>query len=253
MEGLEQAWLGLEPYWRIEPSSTLKQHRTYDLMRWVLGPLFRVFLPWRIINIGNIPKGKQMIIAANHLSHVDPVVIILSTRKKIHYLAKDGHFSNFIMRNFMRLTGQIETNRETGGDQALASAATIIAAGSTLGIFPEGTRSRNTSPPFLNKGKTGVARLAAAYPHVPIVPTAHYGTRDIMAPNIHKVPRFWRRLTISYGQPMIWFEWLEKNSSPEQLISLAKKDDEQIIAELGKLYRTFTDELMQHIKALGAP
>ena len=253
MEGLEQAWLDLEPYWRIEPAATLKRLYTYDLMRWVLGPLCRVFLPWKIIGIGHIPKGKQMIIAANHLSHVDPVVIILSSRKKTHYLAKDGHFSNFIMRKCMNLTGQIETNRETGGDQALASAATIIAAGSTLGIFPEGTRSRNTSPPFLLKGKTGAARLAAAYPHVPVVPTGHHGTRDIMAPKIHKLPRIWRRLTISYGKPMIWLEWLANNSSTEQLISLAKKDEEHIKTELGKLYRTFTDELMQNIKALGAP
>jgi 1-acyl-sn-glycerol-3-phosphate acyltransferase len=253
MEGLEQAWLDLEPYWRIEPSSTLKRHYTYDLIRWILGPICRVFLPWKIIDVSRIPKGKQMIIAANHLSHVDPVVVILSSRKKIHYLAKDGHFSHFIMRNFMHLTGQIETNRETGGDQALASAATIIAAGSTLGIFPEGTRSRNTSAPFLLKGKTGAARLAAAYPQIPVVPSAHNGTRDIMAPNLHKFPRFWRRLTISYGQPMIWLEWLEKNSSSERLISLAKEDEEHIKTELGKLYRSFTDELMEHIKTLGAP
>ena len=253
MEGLKQAWLDLEPYWRIEPSATLKKHRTYDFLRWILGPLCRVLLPWRIIGIDNIPKGKKMIIAANHLSHIDPIVIILSARKKIHYLAKDGHFSNFFTRSVMNLTGQIETNRETGGDQALSSAATIIADGSTLGIFPEGTRSRNTSPPFLLKGKTGAARLAAAYPNTPVVPTAHYGTRDIMAPLIHKIPRLWRRLTISYGKPMIWLEWLEHNSSTEQLISLASKDEEHIKAELGKLYRTFTDELMQHIEALGAP
>jgi|TARA_B110000881_G_scaffold200865_1_gene199522 1-acyl-sn-glycerol-3-phosphate acyltransferase len=253
MEGLEQAWLDLEDYWRIEPSATLKNHRTYDLLRWILGPLCRVFLPWRIIGVQHIPKGKQMIIAANHLSHIDPVVIILSGRKKIHYLAKDGHFSNFFVRNFMHLTGQIETNRETGGDQALASAATIVAAGSTLGIFPEGTRSRNTSPPFLLKGKTGAARLAAAYPNVPVVPTAHHGTRDVMAPIIHKLPRLWRRVTISYGKPLIWLEWLENNSSTEQLVSLAEKDEEHIKAELGKLYRTFTDELMHHIKVLGAP
>ena len=70
---------------------------------------------------------------------------------------------------------------------------------------------------------------------------------------IHKFPRLWRRLTISYGKPMIWLEWLERNSSTEQLISLASKDEEHIKAELGKLYRTFTDELMQHIEALGAP
>ena len=52
---------------------------------------------------------------------------------------------------------------------------------------------------------------------------------------------------------MIWLEWLQHNSSTEQLTSLASKDEEHIKAELGKLYRTFTDELMQHIEELGAP
>ena len=176
MEGLEQAWLGLEPYWRIEPSTTLKKHRTYDFLRWIIGPLCRVLLPWKIIGVNNIPKGKKMIIAANHLSHIDPIVIILSARKKIHYLAKDGHFSNFFTRSVMNLTGQIETNRETGGDQALASAATVIADGSTLGIFPEGTRSLDGKMKPFKKGGIILAINAG----LPIVPMACCGTYDVL-------------------------------------------------------------------------
>ena len=48
-------------------------------------------------------------------------------------------------------------------------------------IFPEGTRSRSKHPPHLSKGKTGVARLAARFPEVPVVPMAILGARKFMA------------------------------------------------------------------------
>ena len=88
---------------------------------------------------------RSNVLAANHLSHVDPLVVILASRRRTHYLAKDGHFRNAALRTFMRATGQIETNRETGGADALSSAAVVLHANRALGIFPEGTRSRRPS------------------------------------------------------------------------------------------------------------
>ncbi|MBT3657867.1 MAG: 1-acyl-sn-glycerol-3-phosphate acyltransferase, partial [Euryarchaeota archaeon] len=92
-------------------------------MRWTLAPFFRMILRVKIRGISNVPKSGPTILAANHLSHVDPLVVILASRRKTHYLAKDGHFRNFALASFMRATGQIETNRETGGSEALSSAA----------------------------------------------------------------------------------------------------------------------------------
>ena len=168
-------------------------------------------------------------------------------------MAKDGHFSNFFLRRFMNLTGQIETQRESGGDDALRSAASVVNAGRNLGIFPEGTRSKKTEPPFLLKGKTGVARLAAAYPDTPVVPCAHVGTRDVMIPKLHKLPRPWKSVQISYGDNMIWREWLRQNVTATELIELKNQDEPTIKSRLGGLYRAFTDELMERIEKLGAP
>ena len=57
----------------------------------------------------------------------------------------------------------IETIRSEGGKDALSRAHDVLTSGFALGIFPEGTRSRNERAPFLQKGKTGVARLAASF------------------------------------------------------------------------------------------
>ena len=126
MSDLKEAWMALEPHWKITPKDArITGDGPYGFMRWTLAPFFRMILRVKIRGINNVPKSGPTILAANHLSHVDPLVVILASRRKTHYLAKDGHFKNFALRTFMRATGQIETNRETGGGEALSSAAVV--------------------------------------------------------------------------------------------------------------------------------
>ena len=140
MSELKDAWMALESHWKITPKDArITGDASYGFMRWTLAPLFRMLLRVKIRGIANVPKSGPTILAANHLSHVDPLVVILASRRRTHYLAKDGHFRNFALRTFMRATGQIETNRETGGAEALSSAAVVLHARRALGIFPEGT------------------------------------------------------------------------------------------------------------------
>jgi 1-acyl-sn-glycerol-3-phosphate acyltransferase len=162
-----------------------------------------------------------------------------------------------MVRFLMNATGQIETQREKGGNEALASAATVLASGKALGIFPEGTRSKRTEEPFLLPGKTGVARLSAAYPEARVVPLAVRGSRQFMTPQEHKLPRLWRPLSVNAGVSVSWYSWLGHqsggNHSFESLSALAGLEAHEIRAELSRLYRKFTDQLMGSLKALGAP
>ena len=157
----------------------------------------------------------------------------------------------------MRITGQIETKRDEGGSQALSSAADVLAAKGTLGIFPEGTRSKRTEAPFLLPGKTGVARIAASYPDTVVVPMALIGTRKMMEANKHKFPRLWKRVTMNVGKGVTWLEWLghEKGGAMtvEGLTQISMLEDHEVRTALAGLYRKFTDQLMTSMKALGAP
>ena len=114
--------------------------------------------------------------------------MIAGSRRKLHFLAKHEHFERFVTRFVVSSTGQIKTVREEGGGDALSTASGILDSGRCMGIFPEGTRSRNLQPPFLGKGKTGIARLAASYPNVLIIPVVCQGTRNFMQPKKHKFP-----------------------------------------------------------------
>ena len=258
MSDLKEAWMALEPHWRITPKDArITGDGPYGFMRWTLAPFFRMVLRVKIRGINNVPKSGPTILAANHLSHVDPLVVILASRRKTHYLAKDGHFKNFFLRMFMNLTGQIETHREAGGDEALASAADVLVSNSALGIFPEGTRSKKTEKPFLLPGKTGIARLAASFPHAKVIPVALIGTREMMAPQEDKLPKLWKSVNVNFGRKITWFEWLEDPNggamNTEKLEQLLTKEKHEVKTAIAGLYRKFTDQLMHSISSLGAP
>lgn len=220
-------------------------------------PLINLITRLTIFGADNIPKSGPVIIAANHLSHLDPILAIFSSRRKLFYLAKDEHFKKHGWKQLMLATGQVETDRERGGDDAIARAADVLAAGKPLGIFPEGTRSRNTQPPYLARGKTGIARIAAAFPDVPIVFCGINGARDILAPGEPFLPKTWKKTTLRYSSPTTWNDWVGHergggmtDKTIEDLTSLNENEQREII---GNLYRKFTNQSIATISALGAP
>ena len=133
----------------------------------------------------------------------------------------------------------------------------VLESNCALGIFPEGTRSKKTEKPFLLPGKTGIARLAASFPHSYVVPIALQGTRQMMAPQSDKLPKLWKPIKINYGKKISWLEWLSSSEggdmSTEQIKAMAKLEKHEIKSSIAALYRKFTDQLMASIGKLGAP
>ena len=110
---------------------------------------------------------------------------------------------------------------------------------------------------MLLPGKTGVARLAASFPHANVVPVALEGTRKMMAPQTDKLPKLWKSVKINYGQKISWLEWFSSreggNMSSRQIRSMADLEKHEIKSRIASLYRKFTDQLMASISELGAP
>ena len=203
-----------------------------------------------------LAKRGPVIIAGNHVSHVDPILMIVGARRTVRFLSKAEHFNNWFTRFVMITTGQLETRRETGGKEGIAQAVEVLEKGGMMGIFPEGTRSKKENPPYLQRGKTGVARLAATFPDVPVHPIALLGAREMLTPGSSK---FRRRspLTMSVGQSVTWREWITHpnggNMDDDALKDLISSEEETRKEHLAVLYRRFTDQLMGSIQALGAP
>jgi len=228
----------------------------YSFLRLTLGQILRIMTRINFRGLENVPRKGPVIFASNHLSHVDPLFMIAASRRKLHFLAKDEHFERLITKFVVSSTGQIKTVREEGGGDALSTASGVLELGKCMGIFPEGTRSRKTDSPFLGKGKTGIARLAASHPNVLIIPVVCEGTREFMKPKIHKLPRLWKPLTIHFGKPITWKEWLfhEKGGGlDDDAIKLLSNEEAHIQKQkLSILYRRFTDQFMMTLQRMGA-
>jgi 1-acyl-sn-glycerol-3-phosphate acyltransferase len=204
----------------------------------------------------NIPREGAAIFSGNHLSNLDPFIKIIAAQRPIHYLAKEAHFQRQPHRFVMVSTGQIETFRETGAKDALARAVDVLGSGGCLGIFPEGTRSRKPNPPFLQDGKTGVARLAARFPNIPVVPLTIIGSRNCMPPG-SKLPRPWKRVEVIVDVPITFADWAAHSDggglSDDNVASIAGLSYEARDAAMRKLYRGFTDQIIGTMRQRGAP
>lgn len=173
-----------------------------------------------------VPREGPVLLAVNHFSWADPVVVGAAIERPTYYLAKERLFVNPAARWFFTSMGQIPVNRQAGGNEdALQTAVELLARGVVVGVFPEGTRSRYGE---LKRGKTGVARIAVRS-GAPIVPIAV--TTAEFWPKHSTLPKFGEQVYMNVGDPMRF------DLKPEDA------DDRQRM-------RDATDEVMARIKAL---
>ncbi|MBT3356857.1 MAG: 1-acyl-sn-glycerol-3-phosphate acyltransferase [Euryarchaeota archaeon] len=228
----------------------------YRFLLFILPPIIRPFTNIKYIGLENIPTDGAAIFVGNHTSHIDPFVKIMASMRPMHYLAKEEYFEKHNTRILMESTGQIETLRKQGGTEALSRAVDVLSADIPMAIFPEGTRSRRKQAPFLARGKTGAARLAAKFPNIPIVPIAIIGARDFMSPgNIIIHP--WKKVTVNIGQPITFGDWISHSEGgsfeDKDVQNIMKLDEHGQRSIMKSLFRDFTDQIIESLRLLGAP
>jgi 1-acyl-sn-glycerol-3-phosphate acyltransferase len=147
---------------------------------------------------GRLPDGPA-ILAANHRSFMDSVFLAVAADRPVAFMAKAEYFDRRRTAWIFRSTGQIPLRRgsPSGARRALDSALGVLADGGLVGVYPEGTRSRDGR---LHRGHLGPARLAATS-GAPIVPVGLTGTDKVQAPD-QRLPRVGKRVTVTFGSPM---------------------------------------------------
>ena len=124
-------------------------------------PLVKVFMKifFRPTYIGTelIPTDVNFILAGNHTSYLDPLLLMSSTNKTIHFLAKDS-LAKGIKGLLFRSMGIIPVNRKIHDKNALKTAEEELLNEKVIGIFPEGTinRTEEVTIPF----KIGAVKMA---------------------------------------------------------------------------------------------
>jgi len=151
-------------------------------------PLFRL----RVEGSENIPKEGPILIASNHLSVLDPVVLAYGVPRPVAFVAKAELFRLPVLSWIIPRLYAIPLERGAGDLAAVKAAIRALREGLAFGIFPEGTRSRTGK---LQPFKTGAAAIAAL-----VVPAAVIGT-DKAWP-VGKGPRPFTPVRVRYGEPL---------------------------------------------------
>jgi 1-acyl-sn-glycerol-3-phosphate acyltransferase len=165
------------------------------ILRWIVLRLFLLLSRLEIYGLENIPKEGGYILAANHMSRIDPPLIFcLIERDDITALVADKYKRYPLIRPMVDAFRGIWLNREQADFQAMREARDHLQNGHILGIAPEGTRSRTGS---LNQAKDGVAYLAEKA-RAPVLPVGIAGADRAISDLLH-----FRRpeLQIRFGKP----------------------------------------------------
>jgi 1-acyl-sn-glycerol-3-phosphate acyltransferase len=176
----------------------------YRIGKALVAPL--THLAWRptVSGMHHIPGTGPVILAANHLSVIDSLIIPSVVSRPVYYLAKDEYFRNPVTRFLLSGLNQIPVDRSGGRASLLAldAALPVLRGGGVLGIFPEGTRSPDGR---LYRGRPGVAKLALET-GATIVPTGLRGT-DAVQPIGARLPKLFRSTEVIFGAPLDLSPW----------------------------------------------
>ncbi len=161
----------------------------YRFLYKIAVPLFWLIFRPTVEGRDNIPESGGAILAGNHKSNLDCILVAYSTRRCVHFMAKDELFRGVLDR-FFRALGTIPVNRRIRDTDSLSSAQAVLRSSGVVGIFPEGrlNRSGDTLLPF----KTGAVRMSVRC-GVPIVPFAILGDYRL----------FGKRVRIKFFQPIM--------------------------------------------------
>ncbi len=169
----------------------------YRISRLIMLALLRIWCRYRVHGVENVPESGGCLIVSNHASFLDPPALGcgISTRP-VHYMARDTLARNPFIRWLFRKWCVILIDRERGDVGALRSALKLLSSGEVVGLFPEGTRTRDGR---LQKAKAGVGFLVAKA-GVPVVPAYISGTFRALP----RGRRFPARVPVEvfYGQPI---------------------------------------------------
>ena len=165
----------------------------YSLLKVIFCLFFKLLFRAEIKNADMLPKEGAFILAANHMSNWDPPLLACFATRPVGYMAKEELFEPPVFGTAIRHCHAFPVKRGAADRGAIKTAVQVLKGGHCLGLFPEGTRSKDGK---LHKAEAGVG-LIAAMTGAPVVPAALIGTDKIF-----KSGSFFPKLKVIYGEPM---------------------------------------------------
>lgn len=157
---------------------------------WII--VSKVFFPCHVKGLENIPSGG-CILASNHLSNLDPMIVGISSRRRLSYMAKDSLFKNSFFSFVLYQVNAFPVKRGSADIGALRTALKRLSDGSPLVVFPEGTRKKGNTDQQI---QSGIGFLAVKS-GVPVIPVLIEGADKVLPPGV-SFPRR-HRVNVVFG------------------------------------------------------
>lgn len=138
----------------------------YTIGRVVCAPIFKLCYRYKAVNNHTIPENGGYILACNHLSYSDPVLLGLCQKRNLFFMAKSELFKNKFFSLLIRSLGAFPVERGAGDNEAIETGEDLIRKGNIMTIFLEGGRSKTGE---LMRPRSGCA-LVAQQMQVPVIP-----------------------------------------------------------------------------------
>ena len=174
------------------------------VMRYVLiGPPLKLLTGLHVEGRENVPRDGSLIVASNHLSFIDSIVIPLASGRQVHFLGKAEYFQGSGLRGaavrwFHSTAGTIPVDRSDprAAAASLEMSEDVLRQGEAFGVYPEGTRSPDGR---LHRGRTGVARMALST-GATLLPCAVIGTDHVQPSGSNGFRP--AKVTVKFGVPV---------------------------------------------------
>lgn len=183
-----------------------KSHFLYKIIR----PLAKVVIAakYKVTYIGaeNVPTDRGFILASNHITALDPVIIGVGCKAQFHFIAKKELFEKKVVGWFLTNLNAFPVDRSKFDFKSMDYAVKVVEDGDALVIFPEGTRSPDFEPHDAKGGVCYVAKQCKC----DVVPVSIYTSDKAKSGT---------RLTVRYGKP-IKYEDLNFHEDVEKMKDL---------------------------------
>ena len=186
--------------WVSRAEGDWRAHGTaYELVRVLTAPARRVLVRLDVEGAEHLPESGPAIVVANHLSFFDSVALMFELPRPVAFVGKAEYADNPVTRWLFCGAGMIPVRRQDPSDlpHMFDEVAGVLGRGEAIGVFPEGTRSRDGR---LHRGHVGAAHLALTT-GAPIVPAGIIGT-DKVLPTGARFVRPFQHVTIRLGEPI---------------------------------------------------
>ncbi len=211
-------------------------------LAWILWPWVRLLYRLNVTGKENLPKGTGYVLASNHVTTVDAMAVafmmFFNLGRAPHFLAKEGLFKTPIVGPVLLACGQIPVFRSgRGNSDPMESAYKVLRAGHVIGIFPEGSLTREPNQ-WPMRARTGAIRLALET-GVPIVPMGQWGTEVVMDTYSSKIfPKPWHKVNMIIGKPIDLSKYHGKKVSVEEMVALS----DEVMVEITKIVEQLRGE-----------